>query len=70
MSLPGFTAEASLYRTETNYYMSGSAAVETGGQSVLAQFCYRVGQYFCCWWPYTGFVCRRIPVVQALPPEF
>lgn len=49
MSLPGFTAEASIYGSGKRYRGMGSASL-TGGKEVIPQrFCYWDGlQILCC----------------------
>ena len=39
MSLPGFTAEAALYRTSKHYHMAGDYYTAVGNQQILPQVC-------------------------------
>jgi len=51
MSLPGFTAEASLFKTEEHYRLIGAWAGGNAGQAVIPQFCtcFNLGVgYLCC----------------------
>jgi hypothetical protein len=52
---PGFTAEASLYRTSENYHMVGPFAFLADGREVLPQWCIPLphGGRLCC-------ICHRL----------
>jgi hypothetical protein len=58
MSLPGFTAEASIYGKSEHYRGMRSASL-TGGNEVVPQFCYVRGGYRCCC-TYFGCTCRPL----------
>jgi hypothetical protein len=65
MNMPGFTAEASLYKTSEDYHMAGTAAPLAHAQSVLPQWCYTSPSgYVCCWTPWFGWNCRRLLTVE------
>jgi hypothetical protein len=42
MKLPGFTADASLYKTGEHYKLEGAGADATGAQAVIPQICFTV----------------------------
>ncbi len=55
MNVPGFSAEASLYKTGERYNgLRAPATLANGVAQVLPQFCYRRGGYICCWESHTG----------------
>jgi len=67
MRIPGFTGEASLYKTDGHYRTAG-ASVQTGTGTVIPQHgigssCYYESGYVCCWFPPDGWVCR--PIMQT-----
>jgi hypothetical protein len=47
MSMPGFTAEASIYETSERYYMTGTGATSTA-QVVPAVLCCQANCYWYC----------------------
>jgi hypothetical protein len=67
MNMPGFTANASLYRSEGHYHTSGAAGLTTGGPQVLPQACVSSpclrlgGGRFCINLPLVGRQCVTIP---------
>jgi len=58
MSLPGFTAEASTY-CDSEHYRGMRSASLTGGNEVVAQYCYVRGGYLCCC-AFYGCHCRPL----------
>jgi hypothetical protein len=49
MNLPGFTAEASLYKSSKTYQMTLTSASLSNSSEVIPQrYCYRRGCLFCC----------------------
>jgi hypothetical protein len=64
MTLPGFTAEVSLPKTTTDYRVANAPLAGKCGPEVVPQFCIRQGSGFCCWIPYTGWVCRVLHTVM------
>jgi len=60
MSFPGFTAEASLFKTDEPYRLIGAWASGSAGQAVIPQVCYP---------PFFGFCacCNFAAVPPSLP---
>ena len=56
MRLPGFTAEASLFKTDKPYRLTGAWAGGSGGQAVIPQTvqCWPIwgGHFVCCNLPF------------------
>jgi hypothetical protein len=74
MTLPGFTAEASLRRADAQHRMSGIPTEITDNRQVIPQLgCRRMGTlvslddgsveaYICCYGPWFGQYCYTQPV--------
>ena len=61
MTIPGFTAEASIYKTSERYHMVRTPGVVADRGEVVPQYCYspRPGT-FCCYSPWFGWTCRHL----------
>ena len=59
--MPGFTAEAALYRTRERYRHIGSPDAQISRGEVHPQLCRIRGNTLCCLVPGLGWDCREIP---------
>jgi hypothetical protein len=70
MRSPGFTAEASLFKTQEPYRLIGAWAGGSGGQAVIPQACTCISFGFaclCCGVPPLGICTLVAPGGQAAP---
>src|SRR5262249_59259566 len=60
MNMPGFTAQASLYKTSTRYQMRGTALQANGAIHpafvICIPWCVKVGKFYLCY-----KICKYIP---------
>jgi hypothetical protein len=69
VNIPGFTAEASLYKTSERYQMAEIPNAPAVGREVVPQlrqqtFCRTSGGVTCCWTPWYGWQCVERHLIE------